>query len=57
MKLSQRRADAVKKYLVDKGDKTERITAEGKGEGSPIADNKTDKGRFENRRVEVLIVE
>lgn len=57
MKLSQRRADAVKKYLVDKGNKTERITAEGKGEGSPIADNKTEKGRFENRRVEVLIVE
>jgi OOP family OmpA-OmpF porin len=57
MKLSQRRADAVKKYLVDKGNKSERITAEGKGEGSPIADNNTDKGRFENRRVEVLIVE
>jgi outer membrane protein OmpA-like peptidoglycan-associated protein len=56
-KLSERRADAVKKYLVDKGDKTERITAEGKGEADPIADNKTDKGRFENRRVEVLIVE
>jgi outer membrane protein OmpA-like peptidoglycan-associated protein len=57
MKLSQRRADAVKKYLVDKGEKADRITTEAKGEGSPIADNKTDKGRFENRRVEVLIVE
>jgi OOP family OmpA-OmpF porin len=57
MKLSQRRADAVKKYLVDKGNKTDRITAEGKGEAEPIADNKTEKGRFENRRVEVLIVE
>jgi outer membrane protein OmpA-like peptidoglycan-associated protein len=56
MKLSQRRADAVKKYLVDKGEKADRITAEGKGEGFPIADNKTDKGRFENRRVEVLII-
>lgn len=56
LKLSQRRADAVKKYLVDKGEKADRITAEGKGKGYPIADNKTDKGRFENRRVEVLII-
>ena len=54
--LSQRRADAVKKYLVDKGEKADRITTEAKGKGSPIADNKTDKGRFENRRVEVLII-
>ena len=57
LKLSQRRADAVKKYLVDKGEKADRITAEGKGEAYPIADNKTEKGRFENRRVEVLIIE
>ena len=57
LKLSQRRADAVKKYLVDKGEKADRITTEGKGEAYPIADNKTDKGRFENRRVEVLIIE
>jgi OOP family OmpA-OmpF porin len=56
-KLSERRANAVKKYLVDKGEKSDRITAVGKGEAEPIADNKTDKGRFENRRVEVLIVE
>jgi outer membrane protein OmpA-like peptidoglycan-associated protein len=57
LKLSQRRADAVKKYLVDKGEKGDRITAVGKGEAYPIADNKTEKGRFENRRVEVLIIE
>ena len=56
VKLSQRRADAVKKYLVDKGEKTDRITTEAKGESEPIADNKTEKGRFENRRVEVLII-
>ena len=56
-KLSERRANAVKKYLVDKGEKADRITAVGKGEGYPVADNKTDKGRFENRRVEVLIIE
>ena len=57
LKLSQRRADAVKKYLVDNGhEKADRITAEGKGKADPIADNKTEKGRFENRRVEVLII-
>ncbi len=57
LKLSQRRADAVKKYLVENGhEKADRITAEGKGKANPIADNKTEKGRFENRRVEVLII-
>ena len=56
LKLSQRRADAVKKYLVDKGEKADRITTEAKGEAEPIASNKTAKGRFENRRVEILII-
>jgi outer membrane protein OmpA-like peptidoglycan-associated protein len=55
-KLSQQRADAVKKYLVDKGEKADRITATGKGEAEPIADNKTKEGQFQNRRVEVLIM-
>jgi len=55
--LSDRRAQAVKKYLVDKGDvKADRITAMGKGKANPVGDNKTEKGRFENRRVEVLIL-
>ena len=54
--LSERRAQAVKKYLVDKGEKAERITAVGKGKANPIGDNKTKKGQFENRRVEVLII-
>ena len=53
-KLSQRRADAVKKYLVDSGHvKADMIAAEGRGEADPIADNKTKEGRFKNRRVEV----
>lgn len=56
LKLSQQRADAVKKYLVGKGEKADRITAEGKGEAYPIADNKTKDGQFQNRRVEVLII-
>jgi outer membrane protein OmpA-like peptidoglycan-associated protein len=56
MKLSQRRAESVKKYLVDKGVEEERLVAEGKGETQPIADNKTKEGRAENRRVEFHIL-
>ncbi len=55
--LSERRANAVKQYIVDKGgEDPARITATGFGKTKPIADNKTEKGRFENRRVEVLIL-
>lgn len=55
--LSDRRAAAVKKYLVDKGGvNAGRITSVGKGEANPVADNGTRRGRFENRRVEVLIL-
>jgi len=54
--LSDRRAQAVKKYLVDKGEKADRITAAGKGKANPIGDNKTKQGQFQNRRVEVLII-
>ncbi len=55
--LSERRAQAVKKYLEDKGGvSADRITATGKGKADPIGDNKTEKGRFENRRVEVLVL-
>lgn len=54
--LSERRAQAVKNYIVDKGENAARITAVGKGEANPVGDNNTEKGRFENRRVEVLIL-
>ena len=54
--LSERRAQAVKKYLVDKGEKGDRITATGKGKANPVGDNKTKQGQFQNRRVEVLII-
>ena len=57
LKLSERRAQAVKKYLEDSGHvKAARITAVGKGKADPIGDNATEKGRFQNRRVEVLII-
>jgi OOP family OmpA-OmpF porin len=57
-KLSERRADAVANYLIEKGavQKAD-ITTVGYGESKPIADNKTAKGRFENRRAEILILE
>jgi OOP family OmpA-OmpF porin len=55
-KLSIRRADAVKNFLVEKGVEKNRVYTEGKGEAQPVADNKTREGRAKNRRVEVEVV-
>jgi OOP family OmpA-OmpF porin len=55
-KLSLRRAEAVKAYLVSKGIEKNRVYTEGKGEKQPIADNKTAEGRAKNRRVEIEVV-
>ena len=55
-KLSVRRAEAVKAYLVSKGIASNRIYTEGKGEKQPVASNKTRDGRQKNRRVEVEII-
>lgn len=55
-KLSIRRAEAVKAYLVSKGIEGNRVYTEGKGEKQPVADNKTAAGRAKNRRVEIEIV-
>lgn len=54
MKLSQRRVDAVRHYLVSKGIAADRLFAKGYGESQPVADNATDEGRFKNRRVELV---
>jgi OOP family OmpA-OmpF porin len=55
-KLSVRRAEAVKAYLVSKGIEKNRIYTEGKGEKQPVASNKTNEGRAKNRRVEIEVV-
>jgi OOP family OmpA-OmpF porin len=56
-KISEKRAESVKKYLMDKfnipGD---RMTVEGYGSKKPIADNGTKEGRAKNRRVEIRIL-
>lgn len=55
-KLSIRRAEAVKAYLVSKGVEKNRVYTEGKGEKAPVADNKTKEGRAKNRRTEIEVV-
>jgi OmpA-OmpF porin, OOP family len=53
--LAQRRADAVRDFLIDNGISSPRIIARGYGEGDPVAANATAAGRQENRRVEVIV--
>ncbi len=55
-KLSIRRAEAVKAYVVSKGLDASRVYTEGKGEAQPLADNKSAEGRAKNRRVTVEVV-
>lgn len=55
MMWSERRAKAVADYFFSKGIAAERITYEGYGDTKPIADNKTEKGRAQNRRVEMKV--
>ena len=55
-KLSVRRAESVKAYLVSKGVEPNRVYTEGKGKRQPIASNKTKEGRAKNRRVEIEVI-
>jgi OmpA-OmpF porin, OOP family len=56
LKLSQRRAESVKEYLLEKGIDAARVQAKGYGKENPVATNKTDEGRERNRRVELHIL-
>ena len=55
-KLSLRRAESVKAYLVSKGVETGRVYTEGKGFSEPVADNKTSMGRSLNRRAVIEVI-
>jgi OOP family OmpA-OmpF porin len=55
-KLSQRRADAVRKYLVQSGVSAARLKATGYGEAQPVADNNSESGRKANRRIEFRVL-
>jgi OOP family OmpA-OmpF porin len=57
LKLSQDRADSVKKYFTDKGIDAARIQTRGAGPSQPIEDNKTAAGRQKNRRIEFKLVQ
>lgn len=54
LRLSERRANAVKNYLMSKGVDASRLTAKGFGDTQPLADNSTEEGRAQNRRIEMI---
>ncbi len=55
LELSQRRAEAVRRFLIENGIAQDRVTARGLGEAYPVASNNTEPGRQMNRRVEIVI--
>jgi len=57
MPLSQRRAQAVRDWLVRNGVTADRLATEGRGQAEPVADNNSDAGRSLNRRVEAVRIE
>lgn len=56
LRLSEKRADAVKAYMVEKGIAADRLSTTGYGEANPVADNATRQGREMNRRVEFKVM-
>lgn len=56
-RLSERRAESIKAYMVNQGIPSQRIRTEGRGETQPVASNATPEGRAKNRRVEVTVIQ
>lgn len=56
LRISQERADALKKYMVEQGIDSSRLDARGYGETRPIGDNRTRRGQKANRRIEFVII-
>jgi outer membrane protein OmpA-like peptidoglycan-associated protein len=54
--LSLRRAEAVRRYLIERGVEPSRLDVEGRGESQPVATNDTEEERAQNRRVELKVV-
>jgi OmpA-OmpF porin, OOP family len=57
LRLSQRRADAIRDYLIKKGVDPDRLLSKGYGESAPVAPNTSEYGRAKNRRTEVRVIE
>jgi outer membrane protein OmpA-like peptidoglycan-associated protein len=55
-RISQQRADSVRRFLIDKGVKSDSLVAKGYGDSNPIASNDTEEGRFRNRRIEYKVL-
>ena len=55
-RLSVRRAESVKAYMVSRGIEPNRVYTEGKGEKQPVASNRTTDGRAKNRRTEIEVI-
>jgi len=53
--LSQRRANAVRSYIISRGYPSDLVVAQGIGKDRPVADNTSPEGRANNRRVEIII--
>ena len=56
LKLSIKRALAIKNYLIKKGIKASRLFHKGYGESRPVADNSTSAGKAKNRRTEIRVL-
>ncbi|HEU0176503.1 MAG TPA: YidB family protein [Blastocatellia bacterium] len=54
-RLSQQRADSVRRFLIDKGVNSDSLVAKGYGDSNPIAGNDTEEGKFRNRRIEYKV--